>query len=318
MPESGTVLVVEQGAAQVEPPVEREFTVAVRSQTRMALRRFRQHKLAVGSLVVFVLTLLFAFVGPVLWKWSWTERDKNYAHFSQGPTANHPFGTDNLGYDLLAQVMRGAQRSLEIGLFVAVVTTAIGTVFGLVSGYYGGRIDNLMMRIVDLWLTFPLLVVAIVLGQKAENSTTWNGWFGVAIVLAGLSWASIARVIRGVVLSLREREYVDAARALGAKPSRIMFKHLLPNVVGPVIVNATIYVSIAILLESALSFLGFGVQPPDSSLGLLISQNQTAVDTRPWLFYFPGAFIVIIALTINFIGDGLRDALDPQQTRVRA
>jgi peptide/nickel transport system permease protein len=169
-----------------------------------------------------------------------------------------------------------------------------------------------MMRIADLVLTLPFLAVAAVLGHNVGGS-----WWLIAVVIGGLYWAYVARVARGVVLSLREKEFVEAARAIGASDARIIFRHLMPNAFGSIIVNATVLVSLAILLETALSYLGFGVRPPDTSLGLLVSEAQTAVETRPWLFFFPGLFIILIALTINFIGDGLRDALDPQQTRVR-
>ena len=209
--------------------------------------------------------------------------------------------------------MRGTQISLQISVLVALFSTAVGTIWGAVAGYYRGWIDTVLMRVADLILTLPLLAVAAVLGHNSGGS-----WLLIALVIAGLYWAYVSRVARGVVLSLREKEFVEASKALGASDSRIIFRHLVPNALGSVIVNATILVSISILLETALSFLGFGVQPPDTSLGLLVSNGQTAIDTRPWLFYFPGLFIILIALTINFIGDGLRDAFDPQQTKVRA
>jgi peptide/nickel transport system permease protein len=193
-----------------------------------------------------------------------------------------------------------------------VFATLIGTVWGAAAGYYRGTVDTVMMRIVDLILTLPLLAVAVVLGHNAGGS-----WWLTAAVITGLSWAYVSRVVRGVVLSLREKEFIEAAKALGASDARIIFRHLVPNALGSVIVNATILVAFAILAETALSYLGFGVRAPDTSLGLLVSQAQTAVQTRPWLFYFPGLFIILIALTINFIGDGLRDAFDPQQTKVR-
>ncbi len=294
---------------------EREFTVVARTQKALIWRRFRQHKLAMASLVLLLLVVIFAFVGQKVWHYSYMQTTDDT---SVSPNGRHPFGTDNLGHDLMAQVMRGTGRSLEIAAFVAATCTIVGATYGLIAGYYGGRVDSAMMRVVDLWLTFPLLAVAAVLGFKFQSVGWLKGWFGTAMVLAVLSWAPIARVIRGVVLSLREREFIEAATAMGATPRRIIVRHLLPNAAGPIIVNATIYLSVSILAETALSFLGFGVQPPDTSLGLLISQNQTAVDTRPWLFYFPGLFIILIALTVNFIGDGLRDALDPQQNRVRA
>jgi peptide/nickel transport system permease protein len=188
----------------------------------------------------------------------------------------------------------------------------VGAIWGAIAGFYRGVVDAIMMRIADLVLTLPLFAIALVI-----SSRTGGSWYWIAIVIAGLTWAYVSRVVRSSVLALREKEFIEAARALGASDARIIFRHLLPNALGPIIVNATILVATGILTETALSFLGFGVQPPDTSLGLLVSQAQTAVDTRPWLFYIPGAFIIAIALTINFIGDGLRDAFDPRQQRVR-
>ncbi|MFD2466068.1 ABC transporter permease [Amycolatopsis silviterrae] len=289
---------------------EREFTVKERSQAQLVFRRFLQHRLAMISLVVFVLIILFAYLGAALWKYNAADiTDQN----SAPPSGDHPFGTDAVGHDTLAQVMRGTQISLQISILVAIFATVVGTVWGSVAGYYRGWLDTVLMRIADLVLTLPLLAVAAVLGHQSGGT-----WWLIAVVIGGLYWAYVSRVARGVVLSLREKEFVEASKALGASDSRIIFRHLVPNALGAIIVNLTILVSIAILLETALSFLGFGVQPPDTSLGLLVSSAQTAIDTRPWLFYFPGIFIILIALTINFIGDGLRDAFDPQQTKVRA
>lgn len=292
------------------PQTEREFTVAQRSQAQLVLRRFLQHRLAVGSLIVLLAIVLLAFVGGALWKYSYTDITPDE---SQPPSWEHPFGTDALGHDSFAQVLRGTQISLGVAVLVAVIATTIGTIWGAVAGYYRGWLDTVLMRIADLVLTLPLLAVAAVLASASSGS-----WWLIALVLAGLYWAYVSRVARGVVLSLREKEFIEASRALGASDARIIFRHLVPNVLGSVIVNATILVAIAILIESSLSYLGFGVLPPDTSLGLLVSDNRTAVSTRPWLFYFPGLFVILIALTINFIGDGLRDAFDPQQTKVRA
>ena len=288
---------------------EREFTVAQRSQAQLVLRRFRQHRLALASVVVLLALVLLAFIGGWLWKYSVTDFTPDE---SQPPSWAHPFGTDAAGLDTFALVLRGTQISIGISVLVAVFSTVVGTIWGATAGYYRGTVDTVMMRIADLILALPLLAVAAVLGHNVGGS-----WWLIAMVIAGLYWAYVARVSRGVVLSLREKEFVEAARALGASDARIIFRHLVPNALGSIIVNATVLVAVAILLETALSYLGFGVRPPDTSLGLLVSQAQTAVQTRPWLFFFPGLFIILIALTINFIGDGLRDAFDPQQTRVR-
>jgi len=293
---------------------EREFTVEARGELRTVVRQFLHHKLAVASLVVLLLLALAAFVGPHVWKYGYDELGTGPV--SQGPTWSHPMGTDSLGGDVMAQVLRGAQRSLEIALTVAVLSTVFGTLLGAIAGYYRGIVDSLLMRFVDLFLLIPLLAVAAVLGRRVQEGG--GNWLFLAFVLAGLSWMSIARIVRAEFLSLREREFVEAARALGAGDRRIIFRHMLPNTYGVIIVNATITVAVAILVESALSFLGLGVRIPDTSLGLLVSRGVDAAQTRPWLFYFPGLFIILIALTVNFVGDGLRDALDPTQRRVRA
>ncbi|MEV7010569.1 dipeptide/oligopeptide/nickel ABC transporter permease/ATP-binding protein [Streptosporangium sp. NPDC051022] len=278
-------------------------------QWRTVIARFRRHRLAVVALVVLVLVTLFAFAGPTLWHYRY---DQITPDNSKPPSATHPLGTDALGHDLLAQVMRGTQQSLLIALSVALGAALIGTVIGIVAGFYRGRADALLMRTVDLFLTVPTIAVAAVLGHNFAGE---SGWFLIAAVLAALMWTTVARVVRGVVLGLREREFVAAARALGASNVRIMALHILPNVAGPIIVSVTVLVAGAVLAETALSFIGFGVQPPDTSLGLLIANAQSAVGTRPWLFYSPGVVILLIALSINFVGDGLRDALDPAQTR---
>ena len=293
--------------------VEREFTVETRSQSRLVFRRFLQHRLAVISLGIFLLLVVASLSGNLLWHYRSTSITDD---LSLAPSLKHPFGTDSVGHDLLGQVLAGTRVSILVSLLVALLSTVFGTIYGALSGFYSGQLDNVLMRFVDLLLTVPALAILVTL------STLLAGGGGdpitIALILASLSWLSIARVIRGLFLSLREKEYVEAARCLGASDMRIIFRHLLPNAVGPIIVNATITVAAAILTETGLSYLGFGIKFPSTSLGLLISEGQSAASTRPWLFYFPGLVIILIALTINFVGDGLRDALDPQQNRVRA
>ncbi len=300
-------------AALPSEAVEREFTVERRSQSGLVLRRFLQHRLAVVSLVVFVALVLLSVFGNVVWHYKSTTITDD---LSMSPSLTHPMGTDSSGHDLLAQVLAGTRISVSVALLVAGLSTVFGTVYGAISGFYSGRTDALLMRGVDLLLTIPSLAILVTL------STLLAGGGGdpltIGLILASLSWLSIARVIRGLFLSLREKEYVEAARCLGATNARIIFRHLLPNAVGPIIVNATITVAAAILAETGLSYLGFGIKYPSTSLGLLISVGQSAASTRPWLFYFPGLVIILIALTVNFVGDGMRDALDPQQRRVRA
>ena len=292
---------------------EREFTVVRRSQTQMVIRRFMAHKLAVGSLVVFLLVVIISLIGGRFWKYGYADITDQ---FSTPPSLEHPMGTDDIGHDTLAQVLRGSQKSVQVALMVAILATVIGAVIGALAGYYRGWVDSALMRFTDLVLTIPSIAILAVLASTVASQA--GNWFFIGLILALLQWTYIARVVRGTFLSLREKEFVEAARALGASDTRIMFRHLLPNATGSIIVNATITVAVAILTETALSYLGLGIKPPDTSLGLLISTGQQAATTRPWLFYFPGLIIVIIALTINFIGDGLRDAFDPTQTRVRA
>jgi peptide/nickel transport system permease protein len=286
-----------------------EFTVRQRSQAEIVLRRFLRHRLAVWSLVAFLLIVLIAYAGASIWKFQYTDITPDN---SQPPSLRHPFGTDSLGHDGLAQVLRGLQQSIKIALGVALIGTVLGVSWGAVAGYFGRHVDNALMRLADVVLILPGIAVAAALGAAGEGS-----WWAIALIIGGLASATIARIIRGVVLSVREMDFIEAARALGASDGRIILRHLVPNVLGPTIVSATILVAVGILAETALSFLGFGVRAPDTSLGLLIQQAEGAVNTRPWLFYFPGIFIILIALTINFIGDGLRDAFDPKQTRVR-
>jgi ABC-type dipeptide/oligopeptide/nickel transport system permease subunit len=301
--------------ASVQPVAapEREFTVEARSQRRMVLGRFLSHRLAVASLVVLALLVVVSLFGGRFWRYGYAEITPE---FSSAPSWEHPFGTDGIGHDTLAQVLRGAQRSMIIALLVALLSTTVGTLVGALAGYFGGAVDFALMRMTDLVLTVPSFAVFALLSNRFANRE--NGWLFLSFVLAGLLWMTVARVVRGVFLSLREKEFVEAARALGAGHSRIIFRHLLPNAVGPIIVNATVTVATAILVETTLSYLGLGVRLPDTSLGLLVSEGSAAAQTRPWLFYFPGLFIVVIALTINFVGDGLRDAFDPTQTRARA
>jgi ABC-type dipeptide/oligopeptide/nickel transport system permease subunit len=296
-----------------QAPLEREFTIKRRSQTQMVVRRFLAHKLAVASLIVLLLVIVGSLVGGRLWKYGYADITDE---FSTPPSWEHPMGTDDIGHDSMAQVLRGAQKSVQVALLVALLSTTFGAALGALAGYYRGAVDGILMRFTDLVLTVPSIAVLAVLAATLADRA--GNWFLIAVVLALLLWTYIARVVRGQFLSLREKEFVEAARALGASDRRIMFRHLLPNATGAIIVNATITVAVAILLEAALSYLGVGIRPPDTSLGLLVQSGQQAATTRPWLFYFPGLVIIIIALTVNFVGDGLRDAFDPTQTRVRA
>jgi len=290
-----------------------------RAEWRTVLRRFLRHRAAVAGFAMFVLLLLFAFVGPFLWSASLDAGGVAKV----GPSPGHPFGTDRIGHDMLASVISGTRLSLQIALVVALVATVLGVVLGAVAGYLRGWVDGVISRVIDLMLCIPALVVTAVLARHsftlAPSAQNASNWLTVALILALFtSWFPIARTMRGMVLSLREKEFVEAARALGASNSRIVFRHILPNTVDVIIVNATVTVAQAVLLESALSFIGLGVHRPDASLGLLINENKNELATLPWLFWFPFLFIVLISLSVNFMGDGLRDAFDPRQKRVRA
>lgn len=290
------------------------------SQGQLVRRRFFRHKGAMIALVMLIFIVLLAYTsigfGPVPGWWDKNYLD-TYAPVNGGkPTfqfwplqfGEHPMGQNTIGKDYFALVMKGAQQSLFIAFMVGLLATFIGTAIGAIAGYVRGFAESLLMRMTDLFIIIPTLVLAAVLGRMAGASI-----FLLALVLGLVSWTGLARLVRGEVLSLREREFVAAARAVGTPTPRIIVRHILPNALGTIVVNATLLISSAILLETALSFLGFGVKAPDTSLGLLVSEYQNALTTRPWLFWWPGMFILAIALCVNFIGDGLRDAFDPRQ-----
>jgi len=216
-----------------------------------------------------------------------------------------------IGTDYFALVMRGAQQSIMVMFIVGILGIFIGTVIGAIAGFFGKLVDAVLMRMTDMFLVTPTIVIGAVIGFKFGNL----GVVPLAVMLGLFAWMGLARFVRTEFLTLREREFVDAARVAGASDRRIIFKHILPNAIGIIIVAGTLLMSGAILAETALSYLGFGVRPPDVSLGLLISQYQGTFSISPWLFWWPGALIVSIALCVNFIGDGLRDAFDPRQRR---
>ncbi|TCO58570.1 ABC transporter permease [Actinocrispum wychmicini] len=294
---------------------------APRKQWQVVLRRFFRHRAALFGLAIFILLVLFTLIGAFSWKYD--AGDVDLGRYLS-PSADHPFGTGDIGDDLFAKVIRGTGYSLRIALIVAVLNTFVGVVLGALAGYYRGWVDSLIGRITDLALFIPGFLIAAVLARSTFNlaeiqqGKASSNWLQVAIILGLTNWTTVARTIRGMVLSLREKEFVEAARALGGGPTRVIFRHILPNTMDVVIVNATIAVAQAVLLEAALSFVGLGVKYPDTSLGLLISDNQNELLVHPWLFYFPFLFIVLISLSVNFVGDGLRDAFDPRQKRVRA
>ncbi|MEN0130500.1 MAG: ABC transporter permease [Brevundimonas sp.] len=292
------------------------------SQGQIVRKRFFGHTGAVVSMVVLALVLLLSItaigLGPIpgWWKYDYTQTPPlmNGGHptlqlfpFSLG---DHPFGQDRVGRDMFAMTMRGAQISLFVMIVVGAIAALVGVLIGASAGFFRGKTEAVLMRFTDMVIIIPALIAAAVVAQAAKGPAL------LAIFLGLVSWTGMARLVRGDFLSLREREFVDAARLAGASNRRIIFKHILPNAVGVITVNTTLLMSAAILTETALSYVGLGIQNPDTSLGKLISDNQAAFSTRPWLFWWPGLFIVVICLTINFIGDGLRDAFDPRQKKL--
>jgi ABC-type dipeptide/oligopeptide/nickel transport system permease subunit len=312
------------------------------SQGQIVRRRFFRHRAAVFSLGVVLFITVFVFTALDfrlfgVWKvkgwWKWTIDDIPDLRYGDCPNdtvgcptisllpkslggngigfGTHPFGQDDIGRDFFALVMKGTQRSLTVMFIIGIIGATIGTVVGAVSGFYRGKVDAILMRFTDFIITIPSIIIGAVVGFHFGNL----GATFLAFYLGLFAWTGLSRLVRGEFLTLREREFVDAARVAGASNRRIIFKHILPNAIGVIIVSVTLLMSGAILLETALSYIGFGVIEPDVSLGLLINKYQDAFTTRPWLFWFPGLFIISIALSVNFIGDGLRDAFDPRQRR---
>jgi peptide/nickel transport system permease protein len=267
------------------------------------VRRFAARRGALMALGALVLLGLFAFGGPSVWHYGHTlHRD---IPIDQAPTWAHPFGTDRAGHDLLGQIMRGTRQSLLVGLVAAAIGTVIGATVGLVAAFWGGWVDAVLMRLVDVALIVPALVVVLVVAGSTHGTT----WLRVAVLIGVVSWPRLARVVRGLALGELARDYVTAARAMGLSPRRILVRHVLLNLGPAVAIDATFAVTLAILSESVLSFLGFGFTVPDTSLGLLVSAGQAAITTRPWLFYIPGGFLTLLCVLVHLVGDGLRAAL---------
>jgi peptide/nickel transport system permease protein len=275
------------------------------SRGRLVLRRFLRRKVAVAGLVILVLMVLFAFLGPYLTQWDYKEKD--FTSFLEPPSSRHWFGTTQIGADVYAQTLRGLQKSLVIGFLTAFISTGLAAVVGAAAGYYGGWVDKTLMWIVDLLLVLPSFLIIAILSPSFRGKT----WLLFVLLLAIFSWQITARIVRGLTLSLREREFVQAARFMGVPSHVILFRHLLPNMSSILIIDATINVGGAILAETGLSYFGFGVQPPDVSLGTLIAAGTRSALTYPWLFLFCGGLLILTVLAVSVVGDGLRDALDP-------
>ncbi len=278
------------------------------SASRQALRRFAHNRLALAGLVLIVLLTLMAVFAP--WLAPYDPIQQNYEALSQAPSKLHWFGTDNLGRDVLSRTIYGARVSLSAGVIAVGLATLAGLVFGMMAGFFGGILDEIIMRVVDAMLAFPFLVLAItlaaVLGPNLQNAM---------LAIAVVSAPVFARLARGQVLTERERDYVQAAQALGSSDWRIVTHHLLPNIAGPIIIQASLSVAGAILAESSLSFLGLGVQPPTPSWGEMLNTARGYLRDAPWTAIAPGSLIFISVLAFNLLGDGLRDALDPKGNR---
>jgi peptide/nickel transport system permease protein len=299
-------------ATEVEPP-----PLGLRE---LAWRRFRRHKMAMLGLVVLGALILYSFGGSLF-------VSESYANFTdtslrlQAPSAAHPFGTDTIGRDILARTIYGGQISLLIGLTAVTIELLVGILIGALAGYFGGKLDALLMRFTEAMLNIPQIFLLIVMAKYFSGNVpninlfgrTLSGSVVVIVMIIGLtSWPYLARIVRAEFLSIKEREFVLAARATGTPKFQIIFRHILPNCVAPIVVAATLGVANAITLEAYISFLGMGVRPPTATWGNMLEGAYSYIETAYWMWLFPGLLIVLIVLSINFVGDGLRDALDPR------
>ncbi|MBN3810645.1 ABC transporter permease subunit [Paraburkholderia sp. Ac-20347] len=290
------------------PPAHAAEPPPTRCALPPALARFVRHRAALASLALLVLIALACFIGPLLLTNSPTESD--WSAISLAPTlqGGHWFGTDELGRDLLARTLVGGRVSLEVGLLGTLVSTLAGVLVGATAGFLGGRTDAVLMRIVDMMYAIPYMLIAILMVTLFGRAFSL-----VVLTISAFSWLDMARVVRGQTLSLRTREFVDAARAIGVKPAAIIVRHIVPNLAGIVAVYATVTVPAIILTESVLSFLGLGVQEPMTSWGVLIEDGAQKLEAMPWLLLCPAALLCTTLYCVNFVGDGLRDALDPRE-----
>jgi len=293
------------------------------SLARLAWQRFRRHRMAmVGATLLFVI-VLYVTVGALVFSEHYANRN-DLTSTLQSPSATHPFGTDGTGRDIMARTVYGGQISIVIGLLAVVVSLVVGVLIGAIAGFYGGIVDSLLMRFTEAMMNIPQLFLLIILGKMLGGKIpsfellgrTLSGSVVVIIGVIGLtSWMYLARIVRANYLGLKEREFITAARCLGTRNWFIIFRHILPNTVAPIVVAATLGVASAIISEAYISFLGLGVQPPTATWGNMLDQAYHHLDTEPWMWFFPGMLIVLTVLSINFLGDGLRDALDPRSQR---
>ncbi|MDO9435709.1 ABC transporter permease [Hydrogenophaga sp.] len=294
-----------------------EFPEAPTSPASEAWRRFRRHRLAAFSLYVLATIIVLVTLGSLFWSYGINEVD--FKAVMEGPTAAHPFGTDDLGRDLLARMIYGGRISIAVGFAAMLVAVGLGTLIGALAGSAPGAVDSALMRVTDLFLSLPQLpMLLLVVYLFRDPLKQWVGielgtFLLVILVIGAFNWMTVARLVRAQFMSLREKEFVEAARALGASPLRQVLRHILPNAMGPVIVAATISVAHAIIAESSLSFLGLGFPPDIPTWGRLLFDGKDALEIAPNLALIPGSAIFIVVLAINFAGDGLRDALDPRR-----
>ncbi|HKT80187.1 MAG TPA: ABC transporter permease [Vicinamibacterales bacterium] len=280
-------------------------TVVTASRGTLVIRRFLRERLALAGLAVVIALFAAAYLSPFISNWQYDELDPT--SFLSPPGGDHWFGTTQNGFDMFALTMRGLQKSLIIGLLGAVFSTGLAATVGAFSGYFGGALNTILLTIIDLLLVLPSFLIIAILSPAFRGRT----WLIFVVLLAAFQWMVTARIVRGMTLSLKEREFVQAARFMGVPGWRIIFRHILPNMASLLIIDATVNVSSLILQEVGLSFFGFGVQPPDVSLGTLIGNYAGAALTYPWEFYFPAGLLIVLVLSINLVGDGLRDAFDP-------
>jgi oligopeptide transport system permease protein len=314
--------------AEAQLSVHESDAVAGTSLGRDAWRRLLKNKLAVFGMIVVVLVSLASVTGPFLIKSTngyapdYIPADakliKSIPPFRNADGAfswKHPMGTDNSGRDMLARVLQGGQISLMVGIIATIVSLIIGVSYGAVAGYAGGRLDNLMMRLVDVLYSLPYIILVIVLLAVFRRNTPVGQMVLLFVALGSVSWLTMARIVRGQVLSLKHQEFVLAARATGVRTSRIIFRHIVPNTLGPVIIYATLTIPTVMLTEAFLSFLGFGIQPPYASWGNLATEGIQTIAIFPWQLICPGVTMALTLFSLNFLGDGLRDALDPQMRK---
>jgi peptide/nickel transport system permease protein len=282
------------------------------SRRTLVARRFARNRSAVAALAVLLALFIGCYALPPLLPYSYSDLD--FTALQSPPSPQHWFGTNALGQDVLAQVLRGMQKSLLIGVCVAFISTLIAATVGAIAGFFGGWRDRALMWFVDLLLVVPAFILIAIITPRTKNSA--NIALLIAL-LAAFSWMISSRMVRGLTMSLREREYVQAARYMGVSNRRIIARHILPNVASILIIDTALNVGVAILAETGLSFLGFGVQPPDVSLGTLIADGTKSATTFPWVFLFPAGVLVLILVCANLTGDGLRDAFDPGSANLR-